>query len=78
MFGILNIYGRPAGGIISDLIYKYTRGSLWAKKAWMHFLGVIMGVFMLAIGLSDPHSQHTMFGLVAGLAVSPCSPSSGK
>jgi MFS transporter, NNP family, nitrate/nitrite transporter len=70
MFGILNIYGRPAGGIISDLIYKYTRGSLWAKKAWMHFLGIVMGIFMLAIGLCDPHSQHTMFGLVAGLAVS--------
>jgi MFS transporter, NNP family, nitrate/nitrite transporter len=70
MFGILNIYGRPAGGIISDLIYKYTGGSLWAKKAWIHFLGITMGIFMLAIGLTDSHNQHIMFGLVAGLAVS--------
>ncbi|KAF2670391.1 MFS general substrate transporter [Microthyrium microscopicum] len=68
MFGLLNVYGRPLGGIISDIIYKYTKGNLWAKKIWIHFLGVTMGVFMLAIGLANSHNQHTMIGLVAGLA----------
>jgi NNP family nitrate/nitrite transporter-like MFS transporter len=68
MFGILNIYGRPVGGIVSDLLYKYTGGNLWAKKAWIHTLGITMGVFMLAIGFTNPHQLHTMIGLVAGLA----------
>jgi NNP family nitrate/nitrite transporter-like MFS transporter len=67
MFGLLNVLFRPAGGIIGDIIYKYTQ-SVWCKKLWLCFLGVIMGVFQLAIGLSDPHHQPTMFGLVAGLA----------
>lgn len=67
MFGLLNFAFRPAGGMISDLIYRYT-GSVWGKKLWVTFLGVIMGVFELAIGLSDPHRERYMFGLVAGLA----------
>jgi NNP family nitrate/nitrite transporter-like MFS transporter len=71
MFGILNIYGRPIGGIVSDLLYKYTGGSLWAKKVWVHTLGLIMGVFMLAIGLTDSHHRETMVGLIAGLACKP-------
>lgn len=70
MFGCLNVYGRPLGGIISDLIYKYSGGNLWAKKMWIHFLGIIMGVMMIAIGFLDSHSKSTMIGLVAGLAVS--------
>jgi NNP family nitrate/nitrite transporter-like MFS transporter len=68
MFGLLNIYGRPIGGIVSDLLYKYTKGSLWAKKAWVHALGIIMGIMMIAIGTSNPHHLPTMIGLVAGLA----------
>jgi len=68
MFGLLNVYGRPAGGIISDLIYKHTKGNLWAKKIWIHSLGVTMGVFMLIIGLLDSKDRETMVGLVAGLA----------
>lgn len=67
MFGLLNVVCRPAGGMISDIIYRHT-GSVWGKKLWMSFVGVIMGVFELAIGLSDPHREGVMFGLVAGLA----------
>lgn len=68
MFGLLNVIFRPAGGVVADLIYKQTN-SVWAKKLWIVFCGVSMGVFELAIGLTNPHSQATMFGLVAGLAV---------
>ena len=68
MFGLLNIVSRPLGGMVSDLLYK-TTGSLWAKKIWIHTLGAITGAFLLAIGLTDSHSPHTMFGLVAGMAV---------
>jgi NNP family nitrate/nitrite transporter-like MFS transporter len=67
MFGLLNVFFRPAGGIVSDIIYKHTK-SLWAKKMWIHFVGIVTGAFMLAIGLVNSHNQATMFGLVAGMA----------
>ncbi|SPN99288.1 related to nitrate transporter CrnA [Cephalotrichum gorgonifer] len=67
MFALLNIVFRPTGGIVSDIIYKHT-GSVWCKKLWLSFLGVMVGVFELAIGLSDPPREQLMFGLIAGLA----------
>ncbi|KAK5709394.1 hypothetical protein LTS12_028092 [Elasticomyces elasticus] len=67
MFGLLNIVCRPAGGVLADVVYRYT-DSVWSKKILLLFLGVVMGAFQLAIGLSDPKNQATMFGLVAGLA----------
>jgi NNP family nitrate/nitrite transporter-like MFS transporter len=70
MFGMLNIYGRPLGGILSDIIYRKTGGSLWAKKMWCHFLGIGMGIFMLALGILDSNDKATMMGLMAVLAVS--------
>jgi len=67
MFGLLNVITRPMGGFVGDIIYKYTH-SLWAKKAWIHFVGIATGLFLVAIGLKDPHHQPTMFGLIAGMA----------
>ncbi|KAL4970240.1 MFS transporter [Aspergillus stella-maris] len=67
MFGFLNIVCRPAGGFAADCLYGYTQ-SPWSKKLLLTFLGVIMGAFQLAMGLSDPKDQATMFGLTAGLA----------
>lgn len=66
MFGLLNVAFRPLGGIIADIIYS--RSNVWGKKAWMHFLGVITGAFLIAIGLTDSKVKSTMFGLVAGMA----------
>lgn len=68
MFGLLNVVTRPLGGCIADIIYQRT-SSLWAKKAWLTFLVVVTGVFLLAVGLTNPSNKATMFGLVAGLAV---------
>ena len=68
MFGLLNIVTRPLGGIISDLLYKRFP-TPWIKKALIHFLGIITGAFLLAIGLTDPQNTSTMFGLIAGMAV---------
>lgn len=68
MFGLLNVFFRPLGGVVADIIYKYT-GSVWGKKIWIVFCGVTMGCFELAIGLLNPHHEATMFGLIAGLAV---------
>lgn len=68
MFGLLNIVSRPLGGIASDAIYRQSQ-STWAKKIWLTFLGVGAGAFLLAIGLSNPKSEATMFGLFAGMAL---------
>ncbi|KAF1986297.1 nitrate transporter [Aulographum hederae CBS 113979] len=68
IFGLVNVVFRPAGGIVADMLYKYTDGSLWAKKMWIHTVGIIAGAFCLAIGLTDPHNLGTMIGLIIGLA----------
>lgn len=67
MFGLLNVAFRPAGGFISDMIYRRTH-SVWAKKMWIHALGFVTGAFLIAIGLVNSHKEATMMGLVAGMA----------
>ena len=67
MFGLMNVVFRPAGGIISDLIYRLT-GSLWGKKILIHGLGALSGAFLLLIGLLDPKELAVMVGLMTGLA----------
>ncbi|KAL8906088.1 MAG: hypothetical protein Q9171_006410 [Xanthocarpia ochracea] len=67
MFGLLNVVFRPAGGILGDLVYRYTK-SLWGKKILLHSLGVLLGVFMILIGVDDPRSKSMMFGLMTGMA----------
>ncbi|KAI4118146.1 MAG: hypothetical protein LQ345_001732 [Seirophora villosa] len=66
MFGLLNVVFRPLGGVVSDLIYPHA--GVWGKKIWIHGVAVVTGVFLIAIGLSDPKDQNTMFGLIAGMA----------
>ena len=67
MFGLLNVVFRPAGGIIADLIYRYTN-TLWGKKMLVHGLGIMLGIFLILIGIDDPNSKSMMFGLMTGLA----------
>lgn len=68
MFGLMNIVMRPLGGLVSDIAYKST-GSVWAKKVLLHTYGVIMGAFLVAIGVSDPHNLTTLVCLIGvGLA----------
>ncbi|EGX88691.1 nitrate transporter CrnA [Cordyceps militaris CM01] len=67
MFGLLNFAFRPLGGVFSDVLYRAT-GNVWSKKIWLCSVGVVCGAFQIAIGLTDPHSQSTMFGLMAGMA----------
>ncbi|KAL7271946.1 hypothetical protein RUND412_005266 [Rhizina undulata] len=68
MFGILNIVCRPAGGIISDMLYRKTN-SVWVKKHWLIFLGTVQGAIFIIIGLLNPHHEGLMFGLFALVAV---------
>jgi NNP family nitrate/nitrite transporter-like MFS transporter len=68
MFGLLNIFTRPLGGIAADIIYQKTH-SLWAKKALIHFTGIVAGAFLIAIGITDSHNHDTLIGLIAAMAV---------
>lgn len=65
MFGLLNIIFRPMGGMLSDFIYRRT--NVWGKKFLMHGLAIICGVFLIAIGVTNPMNHNTMFGLIAGM-----------
>ncbi|KAF2015548.1 nitrate transporter-like protein [Aaosphaeria arxii CBS 175.79] len=69
MFGLLNVITRPAGGFFGDLIYKWTNHNLWAKKCWIHFVGVMSGIFLIIIGKLDPHNLGEMIGLIAVMAI---------
>ncbi|KAF1942799.1 nitrate transporter [Clathrospora elynae] len=69
MFGLLNIVARPLGGFISDVMYKVTGHNLWAKKLWIHFLGVMTGILLIVIGRLDPHKLDEMIGLIAVMAI---------
>ncbi|KAF1917512.1 major facilitator superfamily domain-containing protein [Ampelomyces quisqualis] len=69
MFGLLNVVTRPLGGFIADKIYVATNGSLWAKKLWINFVGVVAGLMCIVIGKVNSHDQDTMIGLVALMAI---------
>lgn len=63
MFGLMNVVWRPLGGVVGDLIYHYT-GTVWGKKALLHTYGFIMGAFLIAWGVTDPHKLSTFVCLV--------------
>ncbi|ORY62194.1 nitrate transporter [Pseudomassariella vexata] len=69
MFGFLNFVTRPLGGVIGDIVYRMTSRNVWAKKIWIVLCGCITGVMLIIIGKVNPHSQSTMFGLIALMAV---------
>jgi NNP family nitrate/nitrite transporter-like MFS transporter len=69
MFGLMNVVWRPLGGVVGDVAYHYTQGSVWAKKILLHTYGVGTGVMLLVIGLVNPGEIGSMVALVAvGLA----------
>lgn len=69
MFGFLNFATRPLGGVVSDVLYNAFGRSLWLKKGWITVCGLVTGVLLILIGRLDPHETHTMFGLVALMAI---------
>jgi NNP family nitrate/nitrite transporter-like MFS transporter len=60
MFGLLNIVFRPLGGFAADYAYRYS-GSVWGKKILLHTYAVIAGAFLIAIGVLNPHNQHSKY-----------------
>jgi NNP family nitrate/nitrite transporter-like MFS transporter len=64
MFGLFNIVFRPLGGVASD--YAYRNFGPWGKKVLLHVYVTMAGIFMLIIGLTNPHSRPALVGLVTG------------
>ncbi|GAB7356986.1 hypothetical protein MBLNU459_g7821t1 [Dothideomycetes sp. NU459] len=65
MFGLMNVVFRPLGGLVADFAYRRT-GTVWAKKILLHSYSVMVGVFLVIIGVLNSHDKSTMFGLVGG------------
>jgi NNP family nitrate/nitrite transporter-like MFS transporter len=67
VFGLLNIFTRPLGGVIADLLYKRTN-SVDIKKWWMMFLGIGEGIMFLIIGFLPNMPVFTLIGIMCILA----------
>jgi NNP family nitrate/nitrite transporter-like MFS transporter len=72
-FGLLNIFSRPLGGVIADILYRRFgqaegRG-LVAKKYWMAALAVVGGVLGLLVGLISPNTPTGLVALVSIFAI---------
>jgi MFS transporter, NNP family, nitrate/nitrite transporter len=63
MFGLMNVVFRPLGGVVADYAYKSTK-TLWAKKILLHSYCALAGVFLVAVGVTDPHNVGMMVGLI--------------
>lgn len=64
MMGLMNIFTRPLGGYISDLLYQKYQTTL-VKKYWMLTCGILQSIFLLWIGLD---TGITVAGLIVGVA----------
>ncbi|OAA67542.1 high affinity nitrate transporter NrtB [Cordyceps fumosorosea ARSEF 2679] len=58
IFGFLNVVTRPLGGVVADLLYRRSGGSLWWKKAWITVCGVLSGALLVVVGRVDPSATH--------------------
>jgi len=65
MFGLMNVVFRPLGGILSDYVYRRTK-TVWAKKIFLHSYSIMMGVFLIIVGVTDSHHRPTLVGLISG------------
>ncbi|KAK3902206.1 putative nitrate transporter [Staphylotrichum tortipilum] len=69
VFGFLDFATRPLGGVVSDLLYKYSGGNLWFKKGWVVLCGLLAGTLLIILGQVRPGDESVVFGLVALVAV---------
>ncbi|KAK4149693.1 putative nitrate transporter [Chaetomidium leptoderma] len=69
IFGFLDFVTRPLGGIVSDLLYKYSGHNLWLKKGWIVACGIVAGTILIVLGELDPSDESTVFGLISLVAI---------
>ncbi|KAJ3301696.1 hypothetical protein HDV03_000499 [Kappamyces sp. JEL0829] len=67
LFGLLNVFTRPLGGILSDYFYQKT-GNVINKKWWMLSLGVIEGIMFVIVGALPSLNVYALIGLNCILA----------
>lgn len=65
-FGLFNIFSRPLGGYISDVVYR--KQDLRAKKCLLIVLGIMHGLFFISISLINP-KIYSLIGLMTGAAL---------
>ena len=56
IYGLLNIFTRPFGGYLADIIYQ--RYGVTMKKHLVLLCGVLMGFMSIALGLYMDHHDH--------------------
>lgn len=70
IFGFLNVFTRPMGGFVSDMLYTKFGRRLWLKKAWVTTCGVLAGTMLIVIGCVNPSQADGMtIGAMVGLTV---------
>ncbi|KZV71120.1 nitrate transporter [Peniophora sp. CONT] len=67
IFGLLNIFTRPFGGYLSDVIY--TRFGVKGKKYLMIALGISQGLFAVGLGVYIDQHHSPSLGVIIGLFV---------
>jgi NNP family nitrate/nitrite transporter-like MFS transporter len=69
IFGFLDFATRPLGGVVSDLLYKYSGHNLWLRKGWILTCSFLAGTLLILVGQLRPHDEPTVFGLMALVAM---------
>ena len=61
-YGLLNIFARPVGGIIADMLYS--RFGLKAKVWWLLGTALSQGVAMIGLGMYINYGNATLGGVI--------------
>ncbi|KAM4065358.1 major facilitator superfamily protein [Hirsutella rhossiliensis] len=61
-YGLLNLFARPLGGIVSDLLYA--RFGLRAKVYWLLATTLSQGIAVLGLGIYINHSDASIGGVI--------------
>ncbi|GAA5858828.1 hypothetical protein JCM8547_005004 [Rhodosporidiobolus lusitaniae] len=71
LFGLLNIFARPLGGITADCLYRRfgDQRGLLAKKFWMANLCTFGGILALLVGLLNLDTPVALIALVSVFAI---------
>ncbi|KAB5593145.1 Nitrate transporter [Ceratobasidium theobromae] len=75
IYGLLNIFTRPLGGLIGDMVYR--RWGVPGKKWWMLLCGFVEGALSIGLGLYiESHHKHgstpdlaTIIGIFVVMAI---------
>lgn len=61
-YGLMNLFARPLGGIVSDLLYK--RYGLRSKVQWLFVTAFAQGIAMIGLGVYIDSKAATIGGVI--------------